>query len=461
MNLQAFVKSNFRELFKFSVILWYNRIKTIPWESCMKLLTNVSQLKGTLRVPGDKSISHRSIMFGSLAKGTTTVHDILRGEDVLSTMQVFRDLGVDIQDDGNIVTITGVGFDGLKAPKNKLDMGNSGTSIRLISGVLAGQDFTVEMFGDDSLSKRPMDRVTIPLRQMGVEVSGQTDRDLPPLTMRGSKALKPIHYQLPVASAQVKSALIFAALQADGESVIIEKEKTRNHTEDMIVQFGGAIDVNGKEIRIKGGQEFTGQDVVVPGDISSAAFWLVAGLIVPNAKVTLENVGINETRTGIIDVIKEMGGKMTISNVDEIAKSATITVETSELHSVEIGGEIIPRLIDELPIIALLATQANGTTIIRDAEELKVKETDRIQVVADALNAMGADITPTDDGMIVKGKTPLHGSKVSTFGDHRIGMMTAVAALLVSDGDVELERAEAINTSYPSFFNDLEVLSRG
>ncbi|MCQ2963851.1 3-phosphoshikimate 1-carboxyvinyltransferase [Streptococcus sp.] len=427
----------------------------------MKLLTNVSQLQGTLRVPGDKSISHRSIMFGSLAKGKTTVRDILRGEDVLSTMQVFRDLGVDIQDDGELVTITGVGFDGLKAPKNKLNMGNSGTSIRLISGVLAGQDFTVEMFGDDSLSKRPMDRVTIPLRQMGVEVSGQTERDLPPLTMHGSKALKPIHYQLPVASAQVKSALIFAALQADGESVIIEKEKTRNHTEDMIVQFGGKIDVNGKEIRIKGGQEFTGQDVVVPGDISSAAFWLVAGLIVPNAKVILKNVGINETRTGILDVIKAMGGKMTISDVDDIAKSATITVETSELRGTEIGGEIIPRLIDELPIIALLATQANGTTVIRDAEELKVKETDRIQVVADALNAMGADITPTDDGMIIKGKTPLHGAKINTFGDHRIGMMTAIAALLVSDGDVELERAEAINTSYPSFFNDLEVLSRG
>lgn len=427
----------------------------------MKLLTNVSQLQGTLRVPGDKSISHRSIMFGSLAKGKTTVRDILRGEDVLSTMQVFRDLGVDIQDDGELVTITGVGFDGLKAPKNKLNMGNSGTSIRLISGVLAGQDFTVEMFGDDSLSKRPMDRVTIPLRQMGVEVSGQTERDLPPLTMHGSKALKPIHYQLPVASAQVKSALIFAALQAEGESVIIEKEKTRNHTEDMIVQFGGKIDVNGKEIRIKGGQEFTGQDVVVPGDISSAAFWIVAGLIVPNAKVTLKNVGINETRTGILDVIKAMGGKMTISDVDDIAKSATITVETSELHGTEIGGEIIPRLIDELPIIALLATQANGTTVIRDAEELKVKETDRIQVVADALNAMGADITPTDDGMIIKGKTPLHGAKINTFGDHRIGMMAAIAALLVSDGDVELERAEAINTSYPSFFNDLEVLSRG
>lgn len=427
----------------------------------MKLLTNVSQLQGTLCVPGDKSISHRSIMFGSLAEGTTTIRDILRGEDVLSTMQVFRDLGVDIQDDGELVTITGVGFDGLKAPKNKLNMGNSGTSIRLISGVLAGQDFTVKMFGDDSLSKRPMDRVTIPLRQMGVEVSGQTERDLPPLTMHGSKALKPIHYQLPVASAQVKSALIFAALQAEGESVIIEKEKTRNHTEDMIVQFGGKIDVNGKEIRIKGGQKFTGQDVVVPGDISSAAFWLVAGLIVPNAKVTLENVGINETRTGILDVIEAMGGKMTISDVDDIAKSATLTVETSELHGTEIGGEIIPRLIDELPIIALLATQANGTTVIRDAEELKVKETDRIQVVADALNAMGADITPTDDGMIIKGKTPLHGAKINTFGDHRIGMMAAIAALLVSEGDVELERAEAINTSYPSFFSDLEVLSHG
>lgn len=427
----------------------------------MKLLTNVSQLQGTLRVPGDKSISHRSIMFGSLAKGKTTVRDILRGEDVLSTMQVFRDLGVDIQDDGELVTIIGVGFDGLKAPQNKLDMGNSGTSIRLISGVLAGQDFTVEMFGDDSLSKRPMDRVTIPLRQMGVEVSGQTERDLPPLTMHGSKALKPIHYQLPVASAQVKSALIFAALQADGESVIIEKEKTRNHTEDMIVQFGGEINVNVKEIRIKGGQEFTGQDVVVPGDISSAAFWLVAGLIVPNANVVLENVGINETRTGILDVIEAMGGKMTISDVDDIAKSAKITVETSELHGTEISGEIIPRLIDELPIIALLATQASGTTIIRDAEELKVKETDRIQVVVDALNAMGADITPTDDGMIIKGKTPLHGAKINTFGDHRIGMMASIAALLVSEGDVELERAEAINTSYPSFFSDLEVLSHG
>ena len=427
----------------------------------MQLRTNAKGLAGCIRVPGDKSISHRSIMFGSLAKGVTTVHDILRGEDVLSTMQVFRDLGVQIEDDGNVVTIHGVGFAGLQAPTNKLNMGNSGTSIRLISGVLAGQDFAVEMFGDDSLSKRPMDRITIPLRQMGVQIAGRTKRDLPPLTIHGNKNLQPIHYTLPVASAQVKSALIFAALQAQGESVIVEKEMTRNHTEDMIKQFGGQISVNGKEIRVQGGQEFTGQNVLVPGDISSAAFWIVAGLIVPNSKIILENVGINETRTGILDVVKAMGGNINLSNVDNIAKSATITIETSELVGTEIGGEIIPRLIDELPIIALLATQAKGQTVIRDAEELKVKETDRIQVVADALNSMGADITPTEDGMIIKGKTSLHGAKVHTFGDHRIGMMTAIAALLVKDGQVELERAEAINTSYPNFFDDLEDLLHG
>ena len=427
----------------------------------MQLRTNAKGLAGCIRVPGDKSISHRSIMFGSLAKGVTTVHDILRGEDVLSTMQVFRDLGVQIEDDGNVVTIHGVGFAGLQAPTNKLNMGNSGTSIRLISGVLAGQDFAVEMFGDDSLSKRPMDRITIPLRQMGVQIAGRTNRDLPPLTIHGNKNLQPIHYTLPVASAQVKSALIFAALQAQGESVIVEKEMTRNHTEDMIKQFGGQISVNGKEIRVQGGQEFTGQNVLVPGDISSAAFWIVAGLIIPNSKIILENVGINETRTGILDVVKAMGGNINLSNVDKVAKSATITIETSELVGTEIGGEIIPRLIDELPIIALLATQAKGQTVIRDAEELKVKETDRIQVVADALNSMGADITPTEDGMIIKGKTSLHGAKVHTFGDHRIGMMTAIAALLVKDGQVELERAEAINTSYPNFFADLEDLLHG
>ena len=427
----------------------------------MKLKTNINHLNGSIRVPGDKSISHRSIIFGSLAEGETKVYDILRGEDVLSTMQVFRDLGVEIEDKDGVVTIQGVGMDGLKAPKNALDMGNSGTSIRLISGVLAGVDFEVEMFGDDSLSKRPMDRVTLPLKKMGVSISGQTKRDLPPLHLKGTKNLTPIQYELPIASAQVKSALMFAALQAQGESVIIEKECTRNHTEDMLQQFGGHLSVDGKKITVQGPQKLTGQKVVVPGDISSAAFWLVAGLIVPNSRVVLKNVGINETRTGIIDVIRAMGGKLEITEIDPVAKSATLTVESSELKGTEIGGALIPRLIDELPVIALLATQAQGVTVIKDAEELKVKETDRIQVVADALNSMGADITPTADGMIIKGKSALNSARVNTFGDHRIGMMTAIAALLVADGEVELDRAEAINTSYPSFFDDLENLIHG
>ena len=427
----------------------------------MKLKTNIDHLNGSIRVPGDKSISHRSIIFGSLAEGETKVYDILRGEDVVSTMQVFRELGVEIEDKDGVITIQGVGMGGLKGPDKALDMGNSGTSIRLISGVLAGADFEVEMFGDDSLSKRPMDRVTIPLKKMGVSISGQTERDLPPLHLKGTKNLKPIHYELPIASAQVKSALIFAALQAQGQSVIIEKECTRNHTEDMLRQFGGDLSVKGKKITVQGPQKLSGQKVVVPGDISSAAFWLVAGLIVPSSRVVLKNVGINETRTGIIDVIRAMGGKLEITDIDPIAKSATLTVETSDLKGTEIGGALIPRLIDELPIIALLATQAQGQTVIKDAEELKVKETDRIQVVADALNSMGAAITPTEDGMIIKGESALHGAKVNTFGDHRIGMMTAIAALLVADGEVELDRAAAINTSYPSFFDDLETLIHG
>ena len=427
----------------------------------MKLRTNSKGLRGTIRVPGDKSISHRSIIFGSLAKGETKVYDILRGEDVLSTIQVFRDLGVSIQDDGDVIRIQGVGFQGIQAPTAPLDMGNSGTSIRLISGVLAGQDFSVTMVGDDSLSKRPMDRVAIPLRQMGVEIAGQGERDCPPLHEKGTHQLQPIHYRLPVASAQVKSALIFAAIQAEGKSTIIEKEKTRDHTEDMIRQFGGEIQIDGKTIHIQGGQEFQGQTVIVPGDISSAAFWLVAGLILPDSVIKIENVGINQTRTGILEVIQEMGGDLTIEDRDEKAVSASLTVKTSSLKGIRIDGELIPRLIDELPIIALLATQANGQTVIADAEELRVKETDRIQVVADSLNAMGANVVPTEDGMIITGPTHLHGADLETFGDHRIGMMAAIAALLVRDGNVVLDRAEAINTSYPSFFEDLETLLHG
>ncbi|PWO01964.1 3-phosphoshikimate 1-carboxyvinyltransferase [Streptococcus agalactiae] len=424
----------------------------------MKLLTNANTLKGTIRVPGDKSISHRAIIFGSISQGVTRIVDVLRGEDVLSTIEAFKQTGVLIEDDGEIITIYGKGFAGLTQPNNLLDMGNSGTSMRLIAGVLAGQEFEVTMVGDNSLSKRPMDRIALPLSKMGARISGVTNRDLPPLKLQGTKKLKPIFYHLPVASAQVKSALIFAALQTKGESLIVEKEQTRNHTEDMIRQFGGHLDIKDKEIRLNGGQSLVGQDIRVPGDISSAAFWIVAGLIIPNSHIILENVGINETRTGILDVVSKMGGKIKLSSVDNQVKSATLTVDYSHLQATHISGAMIPRLIDELPIIALLATQAQGTTVIADAQELKVKETDRIQVVVESLKQMGADITATADGMIIRGNTPLHAASLDCHGDHRIGMMIAIAALLVKEGEVDLSGEEAINTSYPNFLEHLEGL---
>jgi len=423
----------------------------------MKLRGACQGLRGTVTVPGDKSISHRSIMFGALAKkGETVVHGLLRGEDVLSTMAAFRAMGVEIKDDGQSVHIQGRGFTGLTPAAGPLDMGNSGTSTRLLAGILAGQPFETVLFGDDSLSKRPMDRVTQPLALMGAKIKGQGPRTLPPLTIKGRRQLRPISYQLPVASAQVKSALIFAALQAEGESILVEKAKTRNHTEEMLQQFGGQIKVDGKTITVSGPQELTGQEVFVPGDISSAAFWLVAGLIVPNSDILLKNVGINQTRTGILDVLQAMGAQLELTDKTDVA--ANLRVRSSNLKATEIGGDLIPRLIDELPIIALLATQAEGETVIKDAEELKVKETDRIAVVAEALTALGADVRPTDDGMIIHGKTPLHGgATINSLGDHRIGMMAAIASLLTQKG-LELERAESINTSYPSFFTDLEAL---
>ncbi|MDG4962813.1 3-phosphoshikimate 1-carboxyvinyltransferase [Lactococcus lactis] len=427
----------------------------------MKLKINSQGLKGHLKVPGDKSISHRSIMFGSIAKGKTVIYDILRGEDVLSTIEAFRAMGVEIEDKGEVITVHGKGISELKAPEKALDMGNSGTSTRLLSGILAGLPFETTLFGDDSLSKRPMDRVATPLQLMGAEITGQTDKVKLPMTIKGSTHLKAIDYVLPVASAQVKSAVIFAALQAEGLTKVVEKEKTRSHTEEMLVQFGGELMVSDKIILVPGGQKLVGQKVVVPGDISSAAFWLVAALVVENSELILENVGVNETRTGIIEVIQAMGGQLEILEQDNVAKAATLKVKASQLKGTEISGDLIPRLIDELPIIALLATQAQGQTIIRDAAELKVKETDRIAVVADVLNSMGAKIQPTDDGMIIQGGTKLHApeNSINTLGDHRIGMMAAIAALLVENGEIELERAEAIQTSYPSFFDDLEQLS--
>ncbi|EOH98595.1 3-phosphoshikimate 1-carboxyvinyltransferase [Enterococcus haemoperoxidus ATCC BAA-382] len=427
----------------------------------MDLVVNKVNLNGMIDVPSDKSISHRSIMFGAIAQGKTTIKNFLRGDDCLSTLKAFKDLGVKIEDDGETITVYGTGFSGLKQAKQAIDVGNSGTTIRLIMGILAGAPFTSQLFGDHSIAKRPMNRVMLPINQMGAKCSGHDGTEFPPLTVEGTEKLQPINYQMPVASAQVKSAILFAALQAQGESVVVEKEKTRDHTEDMIRQFGGEISVSGKEIRISGPQKLVGQEVIVPGDISSAAFFLVAGLIIADSRIVLNNVGLNPTRTGIIDVIEQMGGKLTIEETGSMAnKAGTLTVETSELKGIEISGEIIPRLIDELPIIALLATQAEGITIIRDAEELKVKETNRIDAVANELNKMGANIEPTDDGLIIHGKTPLHSAKVTSYGDHRIGMMLQIAALLVKDGTVELEKAEAISVSYPRFFDDLNKLYR-
>lgn len=423
-------------------------------------LVQAEALKGSICVPADKSISHRSIMFGALAEGQTTVKNFLRAEDCLSTLNAFKALGVPIEDDGKTITIQGRGFKGLKAVDSPIDIGNSGTTIRLMMGILSGTDFETTLFGDDSLSKRPMNRVMLPLREMNAQMHGNENSEFPPITIQGTTNLVPIEYQMPVASAQVKSAIIFAAMQAQGTSTIIEKEVSRNHTEEMIRQFGGEITVSDKEIKITGPQKLIGQDVTVPGDISSAAFFLVAGAITPNSELTLTNVGINPTRTGIVEVLEEMGADLEIINEDTQNQSADMIIRTSKLKATEIGGDVIPRLIDELPVIALLATQAKGQTIIRDAEELKVKETNRIDATADQLRKMGADITATEDGLIINGPTPLHGATVSSLGDHRIGMMLQVAAL-ISEDEVELERPEAVAISYPAFFDDVQSLVQG
>lgn len=419
-------------------------------------LLRAKQLNGQIEVPADKSISHRSIMFGAIAKGTTTVKNFLRGEDCLSTLNGFKELGVPIEDDGQTITIQGVGFEGLKPALGPIDLGNSGTSIRLMMGILAGTNFQTTLFGDEYLNRRPMQRVMAPLNQMGAHLVGFENTQYPPISIQGAK-LAPITYEMPVASAQVKSAIIFAALQAQGTSTIIEKEPSRNHTEQMIKQFGGEIEVSGKTIRVTGPQQLTGQEVIVPGDISSAAFFIVAAAILKNSQVVLKNVGINPTRTGILDVLEAMGGTFELSEIDEANESATITVTSSTLKATTIQGADIPRLIDELPIIALLATQAEGTTIIKDAQELKVKETNRIDATCEELQKLGANIEPTDDGMIIHGPVQLHGGKVSSRGDHRIGMMLQIAALL-TEKIVELDKAEAVAVSYPHFFEDLASL---
>ncbi|EMF0516614.1 3-phosphoshikimate 1-carboxyvinyltransferase [Enterococcus hirae] len=422
----------------------------------MKLLTAKNGINGELVIPADKSISHRSIMFGAISKGTTIVNNFLKAEDCLSTIAVFKQLGVRITEKNEQIMIEGKGFEGLTAPSSRLDAGNSGTTMRLVLGILAGCPFTSEIAGDASLNRRPMERVMKPLREMGADLQGTAEAEFPPLKVTGN-TLHGIEYHMPIASAQVKSAILFAALQAEGTTKIIEKEQSRNHTEEMIKQFGGKIQVEGKEIIVTGPQQLIGQEVTVPGDISSAAFYLVAASILANSEVLLKQVGINPTRTGILDVLMQMGANIEERQLDGQNQAADLIVRSAQLHACEIQGEIIPRLIDELPIIALAATQATGTTIIRDAQELKVKETNRIDATAEELTKMGANIEPTEDGLIIHGPTPLHGATVDSHGDHRIGMMLQIAALLTAE-PVELLNPEAVNISYPEFFTDLAKL---
>ncbi|WP_165996297.1 3-phosphoshikimate 1-carboxyvinyltransferase [Bacillus sp. Cs-700] len=427
----------------------------------METITKAHSLKGTVVIPGDKSISHRAIMFGSIANGTTRITNFLPGADCLSTISCFKQMGVRIEQDGASVVVEGQGIEGLKEPSQLLDVGNSGTTFRLMMGLLAGRPFHSVLAGDESIAKRPMNRVTVPLSQMGAVIDGREEGTFAPISIRGGN-LKGITYQSPVASAQVKSGILLAGLQAEGVTTVSETHRSRNHTENMLESFGVKVKRDGLSVSVEGGQQLTATNVEVPGDISSAAFFLVAGAIVPNSTITLLNVGINETRSGILDVLEQMGAALSIKNrrVVNQEEVADLTICTSDLREAVIEGDIIPRLIDELPIIALLATQANGKTIIRNAEELKVKETNRIDAVVEALQTLGASITGTPDGMVIEGPTPLHGGEVSSLGDHRIGMMLAVAGC-ITEGAVELALPDAIKVSYPDFFDHLKKLKAG
>lgn len=415
-------------------------------------------LQGEITVPGDKSVSHRSVMFGSIAKGKTTVSGFLLGEDCLRTIDCFQKLGVDVEVVGTNVTINSPGIDGWTEPKEVLYTGNSGTTTRLMLGLLSGTKLHTIMTGDASIGKRPMRRVADPLRLMGAQIAGRDNGQYTPLAIQGGP-LKAIDYSMPVASAQVKSAILLAGIRAEGTTVVREEEISRDHTERMLRQFGATVTVENGVVSLEGGQKLTGTHVNVPGDISSAAFFLVAGAITKNSRIVLQNVGVNETRDGIIEVLQKMGAKLSVAmDVENAAEpTATITIETSELKGTTVEGSIIPRLIDEIPIIALLATQAAGKTIIKDAEELKVKETNRIDAVVNELKKLGANIEATDDGMVIEGPTPLHGGDLKTYGDHRIGMMGAIAAL-IADGEVELDDADCIAVSYPTFFDHINSI---
>ncbi len=426
-------------------------------------LAGIQGLKGTVSVPGDKSISHRCIMFGSIANGTTEIHNFLKGADCLATIRCFQSMGINIEETDHTITVHGKGLHGLSAPLNILDVGNSGTTTRLLSGILAGQKFESKLSGDESLNSRPMKRIIEPLTMMGANISSILRNGCAPLYIAPGN-LHRIHYDSPVSSAQVKSCILLAGLYAEGETSVTEPSLSRNHTELMLKEFGADIrtlhSLSGTEATayIKPYPKLYGQKIVVPGDISSAAYFIAAGLIVPDSEILIEHVGINPTRSGILKVCEDMGGDITLLNerCEAGEKIADILVRTSSLHGITIEGDIIPTLIDEIPIIAVMAAVADGTTVIKDAAELKVKETDRIETVTDNLKAMGCNVTPTEDGMIITGGT-LHGASIHTLLDHRIAMAFSIAAL-VADGTTKILDSKCVDVSYPTFYDTFEQL---
>ncbi|XWO58430.1 bifunctional prephenate dehydrogenase/3-phosphoshikimate 1-carboxyvinyltransferase [Pseudomonas luteola] len=408
-------------------------------------------LSGRVRVPGDKSISHRSIMLGSLADGTTEVEGFLEGEDALATLQAFRDMGVVIKGPTNgRVTIHGVGLHGLKAPAGPLYLGNSGTSMRLLSGILSAQAFDTTLTGDASLSKRPMNRVADPLREMGAVIE-TAEQGRPPMTIRGGQKLKGIHYDMPMASAQVKSCLLLAGLYAEGETSVTEPAPTRDHTERMLQGFGYPVTVEGNVARVRSGSRLTANRIEVPADISSAAFFLVAGSIAENSELVLEHVGINPTRTGVIDILRLMGGDITLENQREVGGEpvADLRVRSATLKGIEIPEALVPLAIDEFPVLFVAASCAQGRTVLRGAEELRVKESDRIQVMADGLKVLGVSATPTPDGIVIEGGS-MGGGEVESHGDHRIAMAFSVASLRAS-APIRIRDCANVATSFPGF----------
>ena len=416
-------------------------------------------LRGEILTPGDKSISHRSIMFGSLAQGVTRVSGFLTGEDNLSTLKAFQAMGIAIRQIGPFeLEIDGRGLDGLQEPGDVLDCGNSGTTMRLMSGLLAGQSFFSVLTGDQYLRRRPMKRVVGPLTTMGARIWGRRGGELAPLAIQGSP-LKPISYDSPIASAQVKSAVLLAGLYAEGETTVREPHLSRDHSERMLTWFGADVRPFAGGVTLSGRPRLQARDMHVPGDISSATFFLVAGLITPGAELLVKNVGLNPTRSGAIDILRAMGGQLQLLNEREQSGEpvADILVRHSRLKGIEIGGEVVPRAIDEFPVLSVAAALAEGTTTIRDAEELRVKETDRIAAIASELTKLGADIAPTPDGMIINGRERLQGGAVSSHGDHRIAMSCAIASLVAS-APVAITDTACTETSFPNFWELMESI---